>query len=70
MITVRARRQFSVLVGRIKPPLKKAIPFVVAFWFGSQWGAELAETRIHADCKYTNSFRIGYQGYQCHIGRM
>lgn len=69
IITARAKRLFLVLSVRIRRLSLRLLPFIITFWIGTMWGGRLEAGRIHDDCKFTNTFRIDYTGYACHIGR-
>lgn len=69
ILTARARRLFVVFLVRFRRVAQKAIPYALILWLGIHWGEAWEATRIHNDCKFTNSFRIAYTGYSCRIGR-
>ena len=69
VFTARAKRLALVWGVRLRRFALKAMPFVLVMWAGVEWGKTIESTRIHNDCKFTNTFRIDYTGYACRIGR-
>ncbi len=65
----RLKRLATIALGNLKLVLWRSLPYIVAFYFGSMFGAGWVEGRIHYDCKFTNSFRIDTTGYICEIGK-
>lgn len=69
ILTARAKRLVAVAAVRIRRLALRALPFLLCVWLGSWLGETWEAARIHNDCKFTNTFRIGYTGYTCRIGR-
>jgi hypothetical protein len=69
ILTARAKRLALVWTVRLRRAALKALPFILVMWAGVEWGKVIEATRIHNDCKFTNTFRINYTGYTCRIGR-
>lgn len=65
----RLKRLCLILMGNIRNILWAAFPFLLSAFIGSAIGTSVVEERIHNDCKFTNSFRIGTTGYICEIGK-
>lgn len=65
----RLKRLCLILMGNIRNILWAAFPFLLSAFIGSAIGTGIVEERIHNDCKFTNSFRIGTTGYICEIGK-
>ena len=65
----RLKRLSFVLLGNVRNILWAAFPYLLYVFIGSMIGVNIAEERIHNDCKFTNSFRINTTGYICEIGK-
>lgn len=69
ILTMRARRLVAVTSVRLRRFGLRILPYALALVLGIHIGESLESTRIHNDCKFTNTFRIAYTGYACKIGR-
>jgi len=69
VFTIRAKRLFVVWGVRLRRLALRLLPFALVMWAGVEWGKTIEASRIHNDCKFTNTFRIDYTGYACRIGR-
>ena len=65
----RLKRLTLIFLGNTRNILWKAFPYLLSAFIGSAIGTSIVETRIHNDCKFTNSFRIATTGYICEMGK-
>lgn len=65
----RIKRLTFLFLGNARRLLWSALPSIIFVLIGAYIGSSATEERIHNDCKFTLSFRIGTTGYICEIGK-
>ena len=65
----RLKRLGLIFLGNTRNLLWIAFPYLLSAFIGAEIGTNLIEARLHNDCKFTNSFRIGTTGYICEMGK-
>jgi hypothetical protein len=65
----RLKRLGLVFLGNTRNALWIAFPYLLTAFIGAEIGTNFVEARIHNDCKFTNSFRLGTTGYICEMGK-
>lgn len=62
---ITATDELKKLLASIKGWIVRSIWCLVAFAVGSLLGIVYAEGRILDDCRFSGSFRVGTQAYNC-----
>lgn len=65
----RIKRLTFLFLGHTRRLLWSFFPSILLVLVGMYIGSSITEDRIHNDCKFTLSFRIGTTGYICEIGK-